>query len=103
MWRGGRTGRENEQPRGVGIGKMVDAGASITQPFSAPRGGRLSRRSSFQGASMTVTSESSASEGTALQLGAITHVALTVSDLRASVEWYRQLIGSDPVLDEDTG
>ena len=36
-------------------------------------------------------------------LGAITHVALTVSDLRASVDWYRNIIGADPVLDEDTG
>lgn len=34
---------------------------------------------------------------------AITHVALTVSDLDQSVPWYRRLFGSDPVLDEDTG
>jgi catechol-2,3-dioxygenase len=34
---------------------------------------------------------------------AITHVALTVSDLDRSRPWYRQLFGSDPVLDEDTG
>jgi catechol-2,3-dioxygenase len=34
---------------------------------------------------------------------AITHVALTVSDLDASAAWYRDLIGADPVLDEDTG
>jgi glyoxylase I family protein len=34
---------------------------------------------------------------------AITHVALTVSDLERSVPWYRQLFGTDPVLDEDTG
>jgi len=34
---------------------------------------------------------------------AIGHVALTVSDLKASVPWYRELIGADPVLDEDTG
>ena len=34
---------------------------------------------------------------------AIAHVALTVSDLGRSTPWYRQLIGSDPVLDEDTG
>jgi glyoxylase I family protein len=33
----------------------------------------------------------------------ITHVAVTVSDLSRSVPWYRQLIGSDPVLDENTG
>ena len=34
---------------------------------------------------------------------AIGHVALTVSDLSVSVPWYRNLFGSDPVLDEDTG
>jgi glyoxylase I family protein len=34
---------------------------------------------------------------------AITHVALTVSDLNRSVPWYQALIGSDPVIDEDTG
>ena len=33
----------------------------------------------------------------------LTHVALTVSDLGRSVPWYQALIGSDPVLDEDTG
>ena len=32
----------------------------------------------------------------------ITHVALTVRDLAVSVPWYQRLIGSDPVLDEDT-
>jgi catechol 2,3-dioxygenase-like lactoylglutathione lyase family enzyme len=32
----------------------------------------------------------------------IAHVAVTVSDLSKSVPWYRELIGSDPVLDEDT-
>jgi catechol-2,3-dioxygenase len=34
---------------------------------------------------------------------ALTHVALTVSDLPRSVSWYRQLFDKDPVLDEDTG
>jgi glyoxylase I family protein len=34
---------------------------------------------------------------------AITHVALTVTDLGRSRPWYQQLLGSDPVLDEDTG
>jgi catechol 2,3-dioxygenase-like lactoylglutathione lyase family enzyme len=34
---------------------------------------------------------------------ALTHVALTVSDLPTSVAWYRRLIGAEPVLDEDTG
>ena len=33
----------------------------------------------------------------------IAHVALTVSDLSRSVPWYRDLFGSEPVLDEDTG
>ncbi len=34
---------------------------------------------------------------------AITHVALTVSDLERSRPWYQQLFGSDPLIDEDTG
>lgn len=34
---------------------------------------------------------------------ALTHVALTVSDLPASITWYQRLFGVDPVLDEDTG
>ena len=34
---------------------------------------------------------------------AITHVALTVRDLNVSVPWYRDLVGAEPVLDEDTG
>jgi catechol 2,3-dioxygenase-like lactoylglutathione lyase family enzyme len=34
---------------------------------------------------------------------AIGHVALTVSDLSVSVPWYQRLLGSNPVLDEDTG
>ncbi|MDP9165574.1 MAG: VOC family protein [Actinomycetota bacterium] len=33
---------------------------------------------------------------------ALTHVALTVRDLSVSAPWYRQLIGVDPVIDEDT-
>jgi catechol 2,3-dioxygenase-like lactoylglutathione lyase family enzyme len=33
---------------------------------------------------------------------AITHVALTVSDLNRSVPWYRALFGTEPVIDEDT-
>src|SRR5919107_2817220 len=34
---------------------------------------------------------------------AITHVAVTVTDLSVSVPWYTRLIGAEPVLDEDTG
>jgi catechol 2,3-dioxygenase-like lactoylglutathione lyase family enzyme len=34
---------------------------------------------------------------------AITHVAVTVSDLAASEAWYTRVLGVDPVLDEDTG
>ncbi len=33
----------------------------------------------------------------------ITHVAVTVTDLPASVSWYSRLFGADAVLDEDTG
>jgi len=29
------------------------------------------------------------------------HVAITVSDLQRSTEWYSRLFGADPVLDED--
>jgi catechol-2,3-dioxygenase len=32
---------------------------------------------------------------------ALTHVAVTVSDLERSTQWYTALFGSDPVLDED--
>jgi glyoxylase I family protein len=32
---------------------------------------------------------------------AISHAAVTVSDLDRSTQWYSALIGSDPVLDED--
>jgi catechol 2,3-dioxygenase-like lactoylglutathione lyase family enzyme len=32
---------------------------------------------------------------------ALNHVALTVTDLEASREWYRRLLGADPVIDED--
>jgi glyoxylase I family protein len=34
---------------------------------------------------------------------AITHVAVTVSDLERSEAWYTRLLGVEPALDEDTG
>jgi glyoxylase I family protein len=34
---------------------------------------------------------------------AITHVAVTVSNLSVSVPWYTTLFRAEPVLDEDTG
>jgi catechol-2,3-dioxygenase len=34
---------------------------------------------------------------------AITHVAVTVTDLAASEAWYTMVLGVAPVLDEDTG
>ena len=34
---------------------------------------------------------------------AIAHVAVTVSDLAASEAWYTNVLGVEPVLDEDTG
>jgi len=36
-------------------------------------------------------------------LSSITHVALTVGDIDRSIAWYTALVGSGPVLDEDTG
>ena len=37
------------------------------------------------------------------KISGVTHVALTVTDLERSRPWYEDLIGSPPVLDEDTG
>jgi catechol 2,3-dioxygenase-like lactoylglutathione lyase family enzyme len=34
---------------------------------------------------------------------AITHVAVTVTDIEASATWYTKVFGAAPVLDEDTG
>ena len=34
---------------------------------------------------------------------AITHVAVTVSDLEVSEAWYTKVLGVAPALDEDTG
>ncbi len=51
-----------------------------------------------------MTTTETASTGTSTPvLGPITHVALTVQDIDASIPWYTALIGSAPVLDEDTG
>jgi len=33
---------------------------------------------------------------------ALTHVALTVRDLAVSAPWYQELIGTDPLIEEDT-
>ena len=33
----------------------------------------------------------------------ITHVAVTVTDLEVSEAWYTNVLGAEPVLDEDTG
>ena len=53
---------------------------------------------------MTTTTDAGvASKPLPTELGAITHVAVTVRDLSVSVPWYRAVIGADPVLDEDTG
>ena len=35
-------------------------------------------------------------------LPAVAHIALTVTDLAVSVPWYERLLGTKPVLDEDT-
>ena len=34
---------------------------------------------------------------------AITHVAVTVSDIEVSQAWYTKVLGVNPVIDEDTG
>jgi glyoxylase I family protein len=38
-----------------------------------------------------------------VKLPGVAHVALTVTDLAVSVPWYERLLGSKPVMDEDTG
>jgi catechol-2,3-dioxygenase len=37
-----------------------------------------------------------------LAFAPLAHIALTVRDLSVSVPWYQSLIGTEPVLDEDT-
>ncbi len=39
----------------------------------------------------------------AISMPAITHVAVTVTDLGVSEAWYTKVLGVKPVLDEDTG
>ena len=39
----------------------------------------------------------------ATTMPAITHVAVTVTDLAASEAWYTKVLGVKPVIDEDTG
>ena len=51
---------------------------------------------------MTTTTTAPAATSTPV-LGQIAHVALTVRDIDVSAPWYAALIGSAPVLDEDTG
>src|SRR4051794_2816727 len=38
-----------------------------------------------------------------MTMPAITHVAVTVTDLEVSKEWYTKVLGVEPVIDEDTG
>jgi catechol-2,3-dioxygenase len=38
-----------------------------------------------------------------MTMPAITHVAVTVSDLEQSAAWYTRVLGAEPVLDQDTG
>lgn len=40
---------------------------------------------------------------TSTTMPAITHVAVTVTDLAVSEAWYTKVLGVEPVLDEDTG
>ena len=53
---------------------------------------------------MTTTNTGTAAGRTSTPtLGPIAHVAITVRDIDVSAPWYAALIGSEPVLDEDTG
>jgi glyoxylase I family protein len=47
--------------------------------------------------------EQEATVASATTMPAITHVAVTVTDLGASEAWYTEVLGVKPVLDEDTG
>lgn len=37
------------------------------------------------------------------QIRGVSHIALTVTDVKESAKWYQRLIGTDPVLNEDAG
>lgn len=38
-----------------------------------------------------------------LTMPAVSHIAITVSNLDASAEWYTMVLGIEPLIDEDTG
>lgn len=42
-------------------------------------------------------------KGKVMAFPAVHHVAVTITDLGKSRDWYRRLFDVDPVLDEDTG
>jgi glyoxylase I family protein len=61
-----------------------------------------------EGTARTVTAVSTTTNkgdtvAIAATMPAVTHVAVTVTDLAVSAEWYTRLLGVKPVLDEDTG
>jgi catechol 2,3-dioxygenase-like lactoylglutathione lyase family enzyme len=49
------------------------------------------------------TTEADRGDPMTIPFPAITHVAVTVSDIDRSVSWYTKLLDAEPVLDEDTG
>ena len=53
--------------------------------------------------SLPVGSNQEATVASTTSMPAITHVAVTVTDLDASRAWYSKVLGVEPVLDEDTG
>src|SRR4051794_37107631 len=69
------------------------------EPRRPPRPAATDHRGDIR---MTTTQTAPSRTSTPV-LGPITHVALTVQDLDVSLLWYAALIGSAPVLDEDTG
>jgi catechol-2,3-dioxygenase len=57
----------------------------------------------FGGAAVTTVVGHPSKEGSMTTFPAVTHVAVTVTDLGVSVPWYKSLFDAEPVLDEDTG